>query len=351
VGEEKKIKVLIGGRTGYSRLVMRDILTADNDIEVVDTASDGEELFDKAQQYEPDVIVVDIDLPRNARFLHLKRILQNQPVALIFSGTHDRLRGQNALQSIQRTAYDLLIQPGRRTELRSVAEELVSKVRKMADIKIPNAWLETEERHAQAEKSLTQPSHIIAIGASTGGAQAVEYILRELPADFSGAVLVAQHMPSGFTSTFTKRLSSVCTLPVEEGTPGMRVERGQVIVAPGDVHMTVAPHMGSRHNLCIEYYKGNFPGHDMPSADLLMRSAADVYRDKAVGILLSGLGKDGVEGMRHIRAAGGTTIAQDERTSAVFGMPKAAIEEGHVSDVLPLSDIARRIMLETKLTR
>jgi two-component system chemotaxis response regulator CheB len=351
VGGEKKIKVLIGGKTGYSRLVMRDILTAGDDIDVVATAADGEELFDKAQQHGPDVIVLDIDLPRNARFLHLKRILQNQPVSLIFSGTHDLIHSQDSLQSIHRTAYDLLVQSGR-SELRNVAEELVSKVRKMADIKVSNAWLETDERQAPPiEKSLSRPTHLIAIGASTGGAQAVEYILRELPHDFSGAVLVAQHMPSGFTSTFTKRLSSVCSLQVEEGTPGMRVERGQVIVAPGDIHMTVATHMGSRDNPCIEYYSKSFPGHDKPSADLLMKSAAEIYGDRAIGILLSGLGKDGVEGMRYIKEAGGPTIAQDEATSAVFGMPKAAIDEGYVSAILPLSDITRRIMLETKLTR
>jgi two-component system chemotaxis response regulator CheB len=332
---------------------MRDILVSDPGIEVVDTVRDGEELFDRALEYEPDVIVLDIDLPRNPRFMHLKRILQNQPVSLIFSGSNERLRQQEALNSIQSVAYDLLVQPeGFRSGLRKTAEELISKVRKMAGTQVRNAWLGPEGPVSFTyEKTMTHPSHLVAIGASTGGAQAVEYILREIPEDFSGAILVAQHMPPGFTSTFTRRLSSVCALSVAEGEPGMTVERGQVIVAPGHVHMTVSPHMGSAKNLCVECYQTEIPDHDMPSADMLMQSAAQVYQNRTVGIVLSGLGKDGVDGLKYIKQAGGTTIAQDEFTSAVFGMPKAAIDEGHVEMVLPLADIPKYIMLETKSAR
>jgi two-component system chemotaxis response regulator CheB len=354
VVERKKIKVLIGGKSGYARLVMRDILNAEPGIEVVDTVRDGEELLDKAMQYHPDVIVLDVDLPRNPRFLSVKRILQNQPISLIFSGTQERLEKLEALRSIERTAYELLVEPDSvlQRDLRSVAEELVQKVKRMAGIHIKNAWLAGDDNDeiSVSKKAGNTPTHLIVIGASTGGSQAVEYVVRELPRDFPGAVLIAQHMPFSFTSTFTRRLSAVCSLAVEEGTTGMSVERGQIIIAPGHSHMTVFRRLGNPTPY-IESHPAEYPEHDMPSVNYLMESAARLYKKNTVGVLLSGLGRDGVDGLKHIKKLGGTTIAQDEFTSAVFGMPKAAIDEGYVKMILPLSDIPKRLMLETRTTK
>lgn len=357
MGVPKQIKVLIGGRSGYGRLVMRDILAAEPGIEVVDTASDGEELYDKARSYRPDVIVLDVDLPRNARLLNLKRILETYPVPLVFSGPKDRLDMIEALQAIERTAYDLLVQPDnvQRKDLRKIAASLIGKVKRMASVTVKNPWLgggsEAKDSGEEANFKTSLPTHLVVLGASTGGSQAVEYVVRELPRDFPGAVLIAQHMPSGFTSTFARRLSAVSSLAVEEGIPGLTVERGQVIVAPGSANMAVAAHMGSRSNLCIENYEGRRNGHDMPSVDVLMESAVRLYKENTIGVLLSGLGQDGVNGLGLIKNAGGTTIAQDEYTSAVFGMPKAAIEKGYVKTVLPLADIPKRIVMETRIVR
>ncbi|MGZ5244018.1 MAG: chemotaxis protein CheB [Bacteroidia bacterium] len=358
---------MVADASSYMRLVMSDILNDSPDIVVVDTAQDGEDMLNKARLHDLDVIILDVEIPKNGRLSILKRMAEQNAAGLVLTGKEDKLKTAVLLEAIQNTAYQILIKPDGVLvpQMRAIAEELIEKV-KQAAIKPAQITLQPVQEKAtiipqpvkanvvSALKSLNQrhkqqytgksPSHLVVIGASTGGAPAIEYILRNLPADFSAAILIAQHMPPGFSATFTRRLNSICELPVEEATPGAKIEAGHVIVATGEANLEVKTVMGSKANLCVTFSFEEYSLFDRPSVDLLMHSAAQVYEDKTIGIILSGLGKDGSLGLGCIHDKGGLTLAQDQDTSAIFGMPKSAIEEGVVDKVLPLTDIPRYLM-------
>jgi two-component system chemotaxis response regulator CheB len=353
--------VLIADNSSFARLVMTDILNAEPGIQVVDTANDGEEMLSKARICKPDVVVFDIDIPKSGKFSVLRRMMEERPAALVLSGKEDKMQDRYLLQSITQCAYEILIKPDGVVQppLRAIGEELVEKVKRAATSGIKPALAFMEEYAAAPERSdiatednfhrprrlnYVPASHLIIIGASTGGAVAIEYILSKLPADFPAAILIAQHMPPSFTSTFTRRLDSLSSLKTEEGMTGMRIEAGSIIIAQGESHMIVNTVMGNKDQLRVDYTSGEentASQYDRPSIDLLMRSAAAAYDRKCLGVILSGMGRDGCEGARYIREKGGSIIAQDQNTSVIFGMAKAAIEEGVVDKVLPLHDIPR----------
>jgi two-component system chemotaxis response regulator CheB len=360
-----KIKVLVADASSYVRLVISDILSTEQDMQVVDTAQDGEDMLGKVRLHQPDVVILDVEIPKSARLSILKRIKQQSAAAVVLLGKEDKFKETLILDSIQKTACQIVIKPeGLLPQMRAVADELIAKVKIAAQNTDPNSQLLEEDTETVTEPEEINgnstienlrlrhklqntgkvPSHLVVLGASTGGAQAIEYILRRLPADFSGAVLIAQHMPPGFSTTFTRRLNSICELPVEEATSGARIEGGRVIVATGDANLEVKKMMGSKTNLCVDFSYDDYSLYDRPSVDLLMQSAAMLYEDKAVGIILSGLGKDGSVGLSYIHNKGGYTLAQDQDSSAIFGMAKSAIEEGVINKVLPLSEIPRYLI-------
>ncbi|RYD78457.1 MAG: chemotaxis protein CheB, partial [Sphingobacteriales bacterium] len=294
------------------------------------------------------------------------RMAEQSAAGLVLLGKEDKINAALLLESIQKTACQILVKPDASLvpQMRTIADELVQKVRLAASVQIPvlqlhdiaptaeilaeesgfSSTIETIRQRHKAQNAGKAPSHIIVIGASTGGAPAIEYILRRLPADFSGAVLIAQHMPPGFSTTFTRRLNSICDLPVEEATSGAKIEAGKVIVATGEANLQVKTLMGSKTNLCVEFSYEDYSIYDRPSVDLLMQSTAQLYDAKAVGIILSGMGRDGSIGMRAIHEKGGYTLAQNQDSSAIFGMAKSAIEEGVINKVLPLTEIPRYLL-------
>lgn len=361
---------MVADASGYMRLVMSDILNDTPDIEVVDTAHDGEDMLSKVRLQAIDVIILDVEIPKNGRLSVLKRMTEQNAAGIILTGKEDKLKSALLLEAIQNAAYQILVKPDGVLvpQMRAIAEELVNKVRQAAQKpfsisqsppEMATAVAETvksnvattitnlRQRHKQ-QYTGKSPSHLVVIGASTGGAPAIEFILRNLPADFPAAILIAQHMPPGFSTTFTRRLNSISVLPVEEATAGAKIEAGHVIVATGEANLEVRTVMGSKTNLCVAFSFEEYSRFDRPSVDLLMQSAAQIYENKTIGIILSGLGKDGSIGLGCIHEKGGFTLAQDQDTSAIFGMPKSAIEEGVVDKVLPLSEIPRYLMQHIK---
>jgi two-component system, chemotaxis family, protein-glutamate methylesterase/glutaminase len=343
-----KIKVLIGDSSSFARLVMSDILSADPGIEVIDTASSGDELFDKTHKLRPDVVFIDTDIENNERFFTVKRIISECLVRVVVAGTEEKLDTKTMSEARGMGVSGFVIKPYHRLQpdLRTIGDEAIMKIKSAvsgsATLRITLSDREARQNGIRLKREHKIPSHIVVIGASTGGPQAIETIVRNIKKSFTGAVLIAQHMPSGFTRTFAERLDSIASVPVEEAEHGMLVEAGKVILAKGDHNMSVVPLMGMKDRFRVELSQ-DVSMYDRPSVDLLMRSAAEAYGADTIGIILSGMGNDGTLGVKAICEKGGFTIAQDEETSTIFGMARAAVESGYIHKVLTIDQVAHYI--------
>jgi two-component system chemotaxis response regulator CheB len=351
---DSRIKVLVGDNSSFVRVVMSDILNSDPDIRVIDTAVNGEDLIAKTKMHRPDVIVFDTEISKSERHFTMKRIMNECPTPMVMSGCESKLNQKAMLEFRKIGANYFVIRPARifKSELRTISDDIILKVKSAVNFEkqqvavvkvspfssgIPAAFSSSVVRR-NVKKA--RPSHVIVIGSSTGGPAAVEQIIKNLSPDFPAAVLIAQHMPIGFTRTFANRLNSITSLNVEEGEHGMLIEAGKIYIAPGNHNMIVSSVMGVKDNFRIEFAEGDCDSFDKPSIDMLMQSVAAAYGNKAIGVMLTGLGRDGTIGSRAIYESGGIILAQDEASSVVYGLAKSAIEEGCVHRILPLAEIS-----------
>lgn len=325
------IRVLVVDDSEFTRKLISLMLESDPEIKVVDTAKDGYEAFQKVVALEPDVVTLDLNMPVMDGIEALRRIMARKPVPVIVFAAEDE-RSERALEALAIGAVDFVAKSkGKITQTARV--ELVAKVKAAASarIRIQN------HRPVAAVKAIPerQARVVVAIGASTGGPNAIEKILSVLPASLPAGILITQHMPPGFTSSFAKRLDRCSGLVVKEAQGGETLLEGLALVAPGDSHVVISPDgIVTRDHTAAQY---------TPCIDVMMSSVAASYGRRAVGILLTGMGNDGARGMAAIRTAGGRTIVQDEATSVVFSMPRSVIESGHAERILPLDKIPATI--------
>lgn len=354
--KKAKIKVLIADNSGFVRLVMSDILNRESDIEVIDTAIDGDELLVKVNAWQPDVIIADIELPKNYNLFAMKRIDIQNRCRMILTGKEGKLNARLVSEMHALGIKNILIKPDNilQPQLRNISEEIIKKVRSVAipvseSIKIANVI--TARRTAATRLAFSGEllaaqninNQVIVIGASSGGPVVIETILSGLDPDFPAPILVAQHIPSSFTNTFINRLRRATGLDVVEGEKGMKIKAGMVIVAPGNKNMIVKP-ASTKNGIATIGFANDINNYaDTPSIDLLMQTAAKVYKKNVLGVILTGLGRDGTTGAKAINSFGGTVIAQDKNSSAAFSMAKSAIEGGFVQKVLPPESIIKFI--------
>ncbi|RJQ55150.1 MAG: chemotaxis response regulator protein-glutamate methylesterase [Actinobacteria bacterium] len=342
------IKVLIVDDSALMRTVIGEILDSDRSIEIVGTARTGLEAIDKAAALSPDVVTLDIEMPELGGLEALGHIMRRSPTRVIMlSGLNT---AEVTYEALSKGAVDFISKPSGpfSPNLHDIADELLSKVHAAADVNLA-ALPRNGERPSVASAPAARKgrgrdagsSKIVAIGSSTGGPAAVERVLAEIPDEFDAAVLVIQHLPVGFSDSFVKRLARMVSLDVTSGETGQRVSGGRVYVAPAGSHMTVTrrPSMGP----VIQLDSSMAISGVRPAADRTMESVARVYGERAVGVLLTGMGSDGAMGMQRIKENGGVTIAQDEKSCIVYGMPRAAVERGVVDKVVPLHRIAGEI--------
>jgi len=342
----KKIRVLIIDDSRFMRLEITDILNSDPEIEVVGTAKDGVEGIKKIHILKPDVVTLDYEMPGLDGLNTLKKIMNTCPLPIVMISAYTPAGGRITLEALGKGAIDYVLKPSGPVSLdieRHRKDEIINRVKVASRVKLEKLKKFFRKRGEKLElpSSPLIESRIIAIGSSTGGIGPIELIFETLPESFPAPLIIAQHMPKMFTGLFAERLNQLTQLSVKEAEVGEIIKGNYAYVAPGDKHMEV---LGKKSQVLIRLLNASSKEELMPSIDILMKSVAKTYGNNAIGVLLSGMGSDGVEGMEAIHEGGGTTIAQDEKTSLIFGMPKQAIEQGVVDHVLPADMIAQKLL-------
>jgi two-component system, chemotaxis family, protein-glutamate methylesterase/glutaminase len=350
------IRVMVVDDSALVRKIATDILSADPEITVAATAANAEFALGKLERERPDVITLDLEMPGMGGLEAIRRIMSVRPTPIIVMSAHAQKGADLTLQALEAGAVDFVLKPSNSLSggIPAIARELIEKVRDAARIVMvsppqsPGTPAEPSvfETGQGVSAPVAAPSidgegyDLVAIGTSTGGPVALKTVLMQLPGDFPAGVVVVQHMPPVFTKAFADRLDACCAVRVKEAENGDAILPGQVLIAPGNWHMTVT-RFGLEPRVLLNQ---NDPvnGH-RPSVDVLMRSVAREFGARAVGVIMTGMGKDGAEGLRELYARGGRVIAQDKTTSVIYGMNKEVVQNGNAHEVVPVDQIAFRL--------
>ncbi|MGK6317648.1 protein-glutamate methylesterase/protein-glutamine glutaminase [Neorhizobium sp. DT-125] len=351
-----KIRVLIIDDSASVRQTLTAILSADPDIDVMGAASDPFMAARKIRDEVPDVITLDVEMPQMDGITFLRKLMAQHPIPVVMCSSLTESGSETLMQALEAGAVDIILKPkiGAADHLAESADRIRTVVKGAARARVAKL-----RRSRMAEGSTTAKltadavlpppkigamakttEMVVCVGASTGGTEALRELLEALPANSPGIVIV-QHMPEKFTAAFAKRLNGLCEVEVKEAADGDPVLRGHVLIAPGDRHMLLE-RRGARYEVSIR--SGPLVSRHRPSVDVLFRSAARSAGANAMGVIMTGMGDDGARGMNEMHQAGAYTVAQDEATSVVFGMPKEAIAHGGVDKTVPLDQIAREIL-------
>ena len=350
-----RIRVLIVDDSAVVRQTLSEVLSTDPEIEVIGTAADPFVAAERMREQVPDVITLDIEMPRMDGLTFLQKIMTQHPIPVVICSSLAEEGAQSTLKALEYGAVDIITKPrlGSKQFLEDSRIALCQAVKAAAAAQLrllrPSRAVEPKltadailspATHAMAETT----EKVVAIGASTGGTEALKALLEVLPPDAPGIVIV-QHMPEMFTRAFANRLDGLCNITVKEAESNDTVIRGRALIAPGNHHMLLK-RSGARYYVDIK--EGPLVCRHRPSVDVLFRSAARYAGQNAVGVILTGMGDDGASGMLEMKQAGAVTIAQDEATCVVFGMPKEAIKRGAVDKVLPLQAVAGAILTHAR---
>jgi len=356
----KKIRVLIVDDSASVRQVMTQVLSADPDIEIMGVAADPFVAAKKIQEEIPDVITLDVEMPRMDGITFLRKLMAQRPIPVVMCSSLTETGSETLMQALEAGAVDIILKPKiaaadhlaeaaaaiRETVKGAAAARLGTSRRRVVASTEPTAKLTADvvlpPPTGRAMAKTTEM--VVCVGASTGGTEALRELLVALPANTPGMVIV-QHMPEKFTAAFAKRLNSLCEVEVKEAEHGDPVLRGHVLIAPGGKHMLLE-RQGARYVVAIK--EGPLVSRHRPSVDVLFRSAARSAGGNAMGVIMTGMGDDGARGMKEMHEVGAFTVAQDEETSVVFGMPKEAIAHGGVDRTVALDQIAREILAADK---
>jgi len=337
----RRIRVLIIDDSAIVRRVLSDVLSAEPDIEVVGTAPDPYVARDKILSLKPDVLTLDLEMPRMDGLSFLKRLMRYHPLPVIVISSIAPAGCAVALEALRWGALEVLAKPGGPYSVEDLSRALAATVRVAASARLPRPMASNGPVIAPPHEPVPAGDRsVIVIGASTGGVDAISQVLTRMPAD-SPPVLVVQHIPPVFSGALAERLNRVCRMEVAEAKHTDELRRGRVLIAPGGRHMQVAQVQGVP---CVLLKDDPPVNYHRPSIDVMFQSAARIVGRQSIGVLLTGMGADGAEGLLAIRTAGGSTIAQDEESCVVYGMPAEAARLGAVDVVLPLREIAGGIM-------
>jgi len=337
-------RVLVIDDSVSARRILSHLIERDTSLEVVGTAEDGLAAWEKVKELAPDVLTLDVEMPRMDGLRFLEKLMKEAPVRTVMVSSHTERGRETTLRALEMGAIDYIPKPttlDEHTGLQDFARELSAKIRTAATARLR---LPSRPRQSDPLVPVGSAAHaankMVVIGASTGGAEALRDVLRCLPAG-SPPVVVVQHMPEGFTRTFAERLDKICQVRVREARNGDVAAPGNVLIAPGNQHVRLK-RVGTR--FLVEVYDATPVKGFRPSVDVLFHSCTREAKANGVGVLMTGMGDDGAKGLKALREAGGRTIVQDESTCVVFGMPREAIEIGAAQHVVPLGRIADAVL-------
>ena len=342
----KPLRVLVVDDSALMRKLIPKILERDDSIEVVGTAMDGHFALKKIEDLSPQVVTLDLEMPGLNGIDTLKEIMRRWRLPVIVVSSHSTAGASITLKALALGAFDFVAKPKDvSARMPEIADELIKKIRAAAQSAGVQAQFLPAETHSEQPHKLqpVAPTRIVAIGVSTGGPNALQYLFSQLPTAFTGSILVVQHMPDGFTELFAKRLDECCPIRVKEAQSGDLLVAGRALICPGNRHMKVKKFpLG---NVAILNEDAPVNGH-RPSVDVLFHSIAEEFGPQAMAVLMTGMGEDGAVGLGEIRAAGGFTVAQSQETCVVYGMPKAAIERGYAMRVANLQDLPNLLLAQ-----
>lgn len=343
------IKVLVVDDSALIRRLLTEIINSETDMKVVGVAHDPIMARDRVKSLQPDVITLDIEMPKMDGLAFLERLMHFRPTPVVMISSLTEKNAQTTLRALELGAVDFVTKPksGIQEGIQAYSELIVEKIRVAARAKLPSSPMMAPKPRYSADavlpllgaRAAASAEQVIVIGASTGGTEAIRQVLTAMPPDCP-PILIAQHMPEAFTRAFAQRLDANCQIRVKEAEHGERITSGCAYIAPGDDHLLL---QRERCGYVAALNQGPPVNRHRPSVDVLFRSAANYAGKSAIGVILTGMGNDGAAGLREMKQAGAFTLAQDEASCVVFGMPKAAIDLGAVDRVVPLQDMQREI--------
>jgi len=343
----ERVRVLVVDDSALMRKLIPNILARDPMIDVVGTAMDGAFALKKIEELRPDVVTLDLEMPRMDGMETLRLIMRRAPLPVIMVSTHSKEGAYATFKALALGAIDFVAKPKEASSghLDAIATQLIEKI-KVAKRAVGSrtgtpAVTEPIQPVKKTARVALPPHRIIAIGVSTGGPNALQFVLSQIPAEFTGSLLIVQHMPEGFTEMFARRLDECCELEVQEAKSGDLLLAGRALICPGNRHMMVR--RMPRGDMVVLSDSAPVNGH-RPSVDVLFHSVSQEFGPMSVGVLMTGMGEDGAEGLGAIKAAGGMTIAQSEDTCVVPGMPRAAILKGYANRIVPLDTIGQHLV-------
>lgn len=349
-----KVKVMVVDDSAVVRQTLTDLLNSDDELEVIASAADPYIAAEKLRDFIPDVITLDIEMPKMDGLTFLRKLMEQHPIPVVICSSLASEGSETALKALELGAVDIITKPkiGTKQFLEESRIHIcdVVKAASMAKLKKktvspliqPKLTADAVLKKSNNKSMIETTEKVIVVGASTGGTEALRYFLEAFPLDSPG-IIVVQHMPENFTKAFAKRLDSYCKITVKEAENGDSVIRGRALIAPGNYHMLLK-RQGAKY--IVEIKIGPLVSRHRPSVDVLFRSAAQYAGKNAIGVIMTGMGDDGAKGMLEMKDAGAFTIAQDEKTCVVYGMPNEAVKLGGVDKILPLEEIAKNVLLK-----
>lgn len=336
------IRVLVVDDSALMRKLIPQILERDQSIRVIGTAMDGAFGLKKIEELKPHVVTLDLEMPRMDGIAMMRELTHRYRLPVILFSAHSQQGAQDTLKALSLGAFDFVTKPSSATsgQLDEIAQELTLKVKAAAMSRMPSRVPEISRPRPRVRsgksKSQRPPSRVVAIGISTGGPNALEYMLSQIPADFSGCLLIAQHMPAGFTEMLARRLDENSLIEVHEAVSGDQLLAGRALICPGNRHLLVR--RGSHGQIAVVSDTPRVNGH-RPSADVLFRSVAAQFGSSAIALLMTGMGDDGADGAGAIKKAGGLAIAQSFASCVVDSMPRNAVSRGHITHIVELESL------------
>ena len=340
--DDGPVRILVIDDSGFNRRAIMRMLESNTGIQVVGTAANGEEGLRQLQKLEPDVVTLDLEMPKMDGFTFLRIAAQTHPVPVLVISSRDE--ASSVFQALELGAADFVVKPAQVTshKLFQIKDELLAKILELARlhrnrlrVKVRPAPM-TPLPEVAREEDGKPARRVVAIGTSTGGPPALQYLLSRLRPDLPAGLLVTQHMPKGFTRAFADRLDMYCPFKVSEAAEGDLVAEGQVLVAPGHQHMTL---VRNEDRVRVHLVRGRASDRYVPSVDRMLETTAESFGRRTIAVLLTGMGDDGKTGMVSVRKKRGRTIAESEKSAVVFGMPREAIATGAVERIAPLDEI------------